>query len=63
MGIKDLDNIFWWAEPLNRVNVIAKEGLPSGYVLNRQSFRSPTCARASRFFLRNAHKLVQSCDT
>jgi len=47
MGIKDLDNIFWWAEPLNRVNTTAGEGLPSGRLLNRQSFRSLTCARAS----------------
>jgi hypothetical protein len=35
MGIEDLDNNFWWAEPLNRVNAIVEEGLPSGHVQNR----------------------------
>ena len=62
MGIKDHDNNFWWAEPLNRVNVLAKEGLPSGHLLNRQSFRFLTCARASRSCLRIIYRLVQTCD-
>jgi hypothetical protein len=31
MGTEDLDNIFWWAESLNRVNAVVEEGLPSGH--------------------------------
>jgi hypothetical protein len=31
MGTEDLDNNFWWAEPLNRVKIVIEEGLPSGH--------------------------------
>lgn len=34
MRIEDLDNNFWWAEPLNRVNALVEEGLPGGHVQN-----------------------------
>lgn len=31
MGTEDLDNNFWWAESLNRVNPAVEEGLPIGH--------------------------------
>jgi hypothetical protein len=32
MGTEDLDNIFWWAEPLK---IDTEEGLPSGQTPKR----------------------------